>query len=391
MGIDLTNEQVYCIYKLENWWNNQEKQLFQISGAAGTGKTTIVKYFIERLGLKYENVLFMTFMGKAAMQLVRNGLPAKTIHSALYRYEEIVERDENGHMIFTDKGKVKLKHEFVLKEKIPKKIKLFVIDEASMINEKMGKDILSFNRPVITLGDLNQLPPVFGNPFFLQNPDVILHQIMRQKEGDPIIYLSQQVLHDEPLKLGVYGKSFVIPKQDISDFHFKKADIIITCTNRLRYNINNYCREYIKKIKNLNYPHINEKVICRKNNWGMSIENGIYLTNGMTGFVDYIYRDSYNKESMKMDFRPDFTTKTFKNITFDYKHMYAKPDDVEDNNRWWFDKFEYAYAITDFSSQGSQWPYVLYMFENFYNNKEDQKKHLYTAITRASDTIGIII
>lgn len=38
MGIELNNDQVYCIYDLEHWYRSStSKQLFQISGAAGTG------------------------------------------------------------------------------------------------------------------------------------------------------------------------------------------------------------------------------------------------------------------------------------------------------------------------------------------------------------------
>ena len=38
MGIEMNNEQIYAGYQIEHWWNSNSKQLFQISGAAGTGK-----------------------------------------------------------------------------------------------------------------------------------------------------------------------------------------------------------------------------------------------------------------------------------------------------------------------------------------------------------------
>lgn len=393
MGIELNNDQIYAIYDLEHWWNSSTKQVFEISGSAGTGKSTLVKYFIERIGLDYNNVLFVAFMGKAASILARNGLPAKTIHSAIYDYKEKIARDEDGHIILKSNGKPKLVSYFELKDRLSKKIKLIVVDEASMVDEKMALDLLSFHIPVVTLGDLNQLPPVFGNPFFLKEPDVILKQIMRQAEGNPIIWLSQQVLADKELRYGVYGNSAVIPKKDLTDYQFRKANIILTGTNRLRYNINQYCREELKGIKKLEYPHVGEKVICRKNNWGQCIGDNIYLTNGLTGFVDNIYKDSYNKRTMKMDFRPDFTKKVFKNIEFDYNHMYALPGQEDDPTKFgfYYDKFEYAYAITTHASQGSSWENVLYLHEEFMRNKEDRKKLIYTAITRASKSLNFII
>ena len=394
MNIDLNTDQVYALYDLENWWNTQNKQVIEVSGAAGTGKTTLIKYFIDRLELKMENVLFVAFMGKAAVQMARTGLPAKTIHSAIYDYVESIARDEDGKMIIKANGKPKIIHRFELKDHLSKKIKLIVVDEGSMVDPNIGRDLLSFNIPVVVLGDLNQLPPVFGDPFFLKEPDIILKQIMRQAENDPIVWLANQVLDGNELKPGVYGNSAVIKKSDITDFNLKKADMIITGTNKLRYNINQYMRESIKGIKKLEYPHVNEKVICKKNNWGQSIGDNIYLMNGLTGFVDTIYRESYNKKSMKMDFRPDFSKKIFRGIEFDYKHMYSVPGATNETDsnpyNFLYDKFEYGYAITTHSSQGSSWENVLYFHEPFLSG-DDNKKLLYTGITRASKSVVIVI
>lgn len=394
MAIELTNEQIYAIYKLEHWWKSKTNQLFEISGGAGTGKTTLIRYFIEQLGISYENVLFVAYMGKAASQMARNGLPAKTIHSAIYDCVEVNEKDKDGKPIFDKYGKPKKKLKFELKPKLPK-IKLIVIDEASMVSKQMALDILSFEIPTITLGDLNQLPPVFGDPFFLKNPDVILTQVMRQKEDDPIVYLAQQVLDYKELKPGVYGRSFIIKKEDLTEYHFKHADMILTGTNRLRYNINNFIRNEIKDIRHLDYPHIGEKVICRKNNWSRCVGDGIYLTNGMSGSVTKVYRESFNKKSMMIDFKPDFGNGVFKKIEFDYKHMYVIPGQEEESEldkfRFVYDKFEFGYAITVHCSQGSEYGNVLYMHEPIMRSKEDNKKLMYTAITRASDIIGIVL
>lgn len=360
-----------------------------------THNTTLIRYFIESLNIKYEDVLFVAFMGKAANQMARNGLPAKTIHSAIYECEETYVYDEKGKIVKKENGHPKTKISFRLKEKLPDNIKLIVVDEASMVETKMAKDLLSFNIPVIALGDLNQLPPVFGNSYFLKHPNVRLTQIMRQEEDNPIIWLSQQVLEGKPLKPGVYGRSFVIKKEDLTEYHFRSQDIILTGTNRLRYNINNFIRSEIKCIDKLEYPHVGEKVICRKNNWGLQVDGNIYLTNGTTGYVDKIYKSSFNGKTFKIDFKPDFTKESFKKIEFDYKHMYAIPGQEEQTNadlyKYGIEKFEYAYAITVFSSQGSQWPSVLYLHEDFMFDPEDKKKLMYTAITRASDTIGIVL
>ena len=55
------------------------------------------------------------------------------------------------------------------------------------------------------------------------------------------------------------------------------------------------------------------------------------------------------------------------------------------------DRFEYGYCITTHLSQGSQYGKVLYLNENIMRTKEDQKKLSYTAITRAIDSITVVI
>lgn len=397
MGIELTNGQVFATYKGEDWWHKGNEQVFEVSGAAGTGKTTLILYLIERLGLDiHSEVLFVAYMGKAVSQLARHGLPAKTIHSAIYNYEKVPARDENGALIFRANGKIKMVGRFELKDHISKKIRLIVLDEGSTVDKKLAEDLKSFKIPIIVLGDLNQLPPPFGSPYFLQNPDVILTDILRQKEGDPIIWLSQQVLAGNPLVPGVYGHSAVIKKNELDDFHLKWADIVLTGTNWLRFKINTHFRENIKSYKRLDYPHIGEKVICRKNNWDRCIDDGIYLTNGTSGVVTYVERESYNGKSMKIDFKPDFSKSEIRNLSIDYDRLMTQniKDVVKQEESQFFDytldAFEFAYAITIHSSQGSQWPNCLMMAEQFMSPK-DQKKLLYTGITRASDAIIIVI
>jgi exodeoxyribonuclease-5 len=286
------------------------------------------------------------------------------------------------------------KWKFVPKDFSNSNIKLIILDEAWMVPRKFRKFIDDTGIKVIATGDPGQLPPIADDPgYFVDGNIYYLTEIMRQAENSPIIRLEQMVLNDEPLKHGIYGNSCaVIPKKDINEFYFKDSDIILTCTNRLRYNINNFCREEIKKIVKLEYPHIGEKVICRKNNWDKCIDGNIYMTNGMTGYVDYIYRDSFNGKTMTMDFRPDFIKKTFKNVTFSYKHMYEIPgnNDEETFTDIYNDKMEYAYAITVHSSQGSEWDKVLYLHEDMMRNNDDRKKLLYTAISRAVKSIIIV-
>lgn len=349
MGIEFNDQQIHALYDIENWWNNQNSQVYELSGAAGTGKTTLIRYFIDRIGLKLSDVAFVAYMGKAAMQMARNGLPAQTIHSLIYRYEKRVVLDDDGNIVTLPSGKPKLKFEFILRDMLSRPVKLIVLDEASMVNREIAKDILSFGIPIIALGDLNQLPPVFGNPYFLENPNYILTQVMRQQEGNPIVYLAHRVLDNKSLNIGIYGKNAcVIHKTDLTEFTLEKADIVLTGTNKLRHEINTLFRKNIKNISKLDMPNVGEKIICRKNNWDRSIGDSIYLINGMTGYIDYVDRSSFNGKSIKIDFRPDFLKKKFKNLIIDYPRLYSMPGNSDNSDPWSFgrDQFEFAYAIT---------------------------------------------
>lgn len=374
-----------CIYV------DDSEHLYLTNDYIVTHNTTLIRYFIERIGLELEDVAFVAYMGKAAMQMARNGLPAQTIHSLIYDCRPEVMYDEHGYVVLDSRGKPKRKLSFVLREKLIKNVKLIVVDEASMVNHDIGNDLLSFNIPIIALGDLNQLPPVFGNPFFLNNPRYRLTQVMRQKEDDPIVHLAHRVLNDKSLPIGVYGKSSVIDKSDLDLYQLTKSDVILTCTNNLRHNINMFFREEIHKFPKPQFPYVGEKIICRRNDWGKSLDKIIFLTNGMSGTIDYVDRESFNGKEIKIDFKPDFTKKVFKNLNIDYKQLFDVPGSDASPFAFNRQKFEFAYAITVHISQGSQYPNVTFLRETqMAHDKEFFKKLQYTAITRASESITIV-
>lgn len=399
MGIELTNEQIFLTLELEHWFHsNDSSQLYEISGSSGTGKSTVVRYFIDKMGLTYDEVLFTCFAGKGANQLAKHGLPAQTIHSAIYDYVEEFMTDDKGRIIRYNNGRPKMTHKFILKDRLPKKIKLIVVDEGSMVGEKLAKDLMSFGIPMVILGDLNQLPPVMDKQFFLNNPDYILTKIMRQCEGDPIIQLAQKVLNDEPLMYGIYGNSAVIRKSDLDLDNFKHADVTITATNRLKYKINDMYREEIKHIKNLERPHVGEKVICTKNNWNKEIK-GLFLTNGTSGYVSSVDKYSFDKFSINISMVPDFAPHSeFRDLDVDYILLNrTDPDSLPNKDKIAYsyrektlDKFEYAYAITCWKAQGSEYDNVLFMDEDYLPDKTLKKKLEYTAITRARKQIIIV-
>src|SRR6188508_3830737 len=153
-------------------------QVFRLFGYAGTGKTTLARHIAD--GVDGE-VKYAAFTGKAALVMRNKGCDgASTIHSLIYRAKESgVEQPS-----------------FELWDDAPaSKAKLIVIDECSMVDAELGRDLLSFGVPVLVLGDPAQLPPIqagasSGGFFTEAEPDVMLTEVHRQAQDNPIVRLS---------------------------------------------------------------------------------------------------------------------------------------------------------------------------------------------------------
>ena len=386
----LNEQQAQAIEALRKWWYSGNKQVFQISGAAGTGKTTLIRYLINEIKLEHDEVLFTAFVGKATLAMTRNGLNAKTLHSAICYCKDEPVLDENGNVV-TEYNRRVTKRVFTRRKKIDPRIRLIVVDEGSMVPAKMADWLLKFKVPIIVLGDLNQLPPVIGDSFFLKEPDVVLTQIMRQSSESPIPYFAQNVLQNGTKCLSpglqIGDKINVLSKADITPELLKDYDVIICGTNKTRNNLNTYIRERIYG-RTQDYPVIGDKLICRENDWTFSVDD-VYLINGLIGYVTDIDLESISDYTMKIDFKPEFMDNEFKNVTLDRIYMGLSPNDKR-FYRSNYHKFEYGYAITCHLSQGSQYNRVLVFNESF-GTAEERRKWLYTAVTRAIDKVTILI
>src|SRR5215218_5716245 len=167
-------QQDAALKSVSEWLNakpgrNGTPQVFRLFGYAGTGKTTLARHIAEHVDGK---VLFAAFTGKAAQVMRSKGCQgASTIHSLIYRTLE------SGAEVPS----------FTLWDDAPaSKAKLIIIDECSMVDAELGRDLMSFGVPVLVLGDPAQLPPVQGGGFFTETePDAMLTEVHRQAQGDP--------------------------------------------------------------------------------------------------------------------------------------------------------------------------------------------------------------
>ena len=194
-------QQDEALKQVAAWLKRGTPQVFRLFGFAGTGKTTLARHFAE--GIDGE-VAFGAYTGKAAHVLRQKGCAdAATIHSLIYRPKAM--EDEEAPL-FT-----------INRESAASKADLIVIDECSMVDEELGRDLLSFGVRVLVLGDPAQLPPVKGGGFFTEHePDAMLTEVHRQARDNPIIRLSMEIREGaERLAVGDYGDSRVIRRADI--------------------------------------------------------------------------------------------------------------------------------------------------------------------------------
>ena len=119
-----------------------------------------------------------------------------------------------------------------------------MIDECSMVDAELGRDLMSFGVPVLVLGDPAQLPPVQGGGFFTDaEPDAMLTEVHRQAQDDPIVRLSMQVRDGERLTLGEYGLTSVVRRADFDPQRALETDQILVGRNATRRAYNARMRE----------------------------------------------------------------------------------------------------------------------------------------------------
>lgn len=407
MAIELNPEQILAKANFIHWYKHPESRVrpwYEVSGPAGSGKTTLVKLMIKELEIDMTDVVFCAYTGKAALQLRLSGVPGRTIHSMVYDLTIENVKDEKGYTVY-ENGKPKTRMKFEKREHLEPNIKLIVVDEGGMVEEHMAEDLLTFGVPVLVLGDLHQLPPVFGKPKFLTHPDSILTKAMRQKEGSPIIYLSQLAIAHAPIYYGFFGahnEARVIRKDDfMRDFDLAKlilswSDMTICGTNAMRDKINQFVRKNIQHIES-NTVSVGDTLICRQNKWDIMLGgqySDIALVNGLVGTCTYVNKDPHQRSAfVEIDFQPEFIhDDEFADIPLNHKYLFSPYGERKAMNGMMSSSvlFEFGSAITCHLSQGSQAQKVVVIVEQWRESPEFYS-WLYTAITRARTELILII
>lgn len=427
--------------KLDHWFNHGDERIFRLFGYAGTGKTTLAKEIERRYGRKtvmedrkgnaitVSTVQYGAYTGKAAhVMRLNNCTNAKTLHSMMYikladeldgiindletrikeaaEGEDIVKLKADLDKAYKDKAKAAREMRWTINDfSALTKAELLVIDECSMVNEEMAMDIINnFQCKILVLGDPAQLPPVGGAGYFINaNPDVMLDEIHRQAADNPIIRLASEVRQGKALTPGQYGDSLVYNKTSRPQGERMEmimgADQVLVGLNNTRRLLNKGMRKV--QGKETSAPVAGDRVICLRNNK----EEGTF--NGAT-FVVGAARESKHGQpgwfDLDVTMEGDGDKKTLLQV-----HPYLFQGIHEDKNgnlcgvgelnkdaerairramQYEGNQLDYAYALSCHKAQGSQWDNV-YVRDESSAFRQDARKWLYTAITRAAKRVVV--
>lgn len=372
-------------------WHNQclsemsagqklSRPFYYLAGFAGTGKSTLVKHIASQIDGR---TAYAAYTGKAAMVMRKNGCNgATTLHGAMYA---CVQDDDTGEISFTFNAEGPFSS-----------AALIAIDEVSMVADPMAKEILSYGRPVLVMGDPAQLPPVVTESdhanrvaqgyFTLRKPDAMLTEIHRQAAGNPIIQLASDVREGRELRLGRYGESQVIKRDGITAKMVMGVDQVLVGMNNTRAAYNARIRELLGR--ETHRPVIGDRLVCIKNDSKTGIFNGGMFRVGkilpmkkgkaangeLTMIVDNL--DQPERDPVKVWVR--------------HECFNGKLADLPWQARRGLQEFDYGYALTVHKAQGSQWDSVL-LLDQSGTFKSDDRRWLYTGITRAAENITIAI
>jgi len=404
--MEWNEQQLGAIRAVESWFKSGGGPVFRLFGYAGTGKTTLAIEFAKRARASgARNVHFAAFTAKAASVMEQKGCwGATTIHRLIYlprikgaaTLRALMERREQLETALKDAIEpTDLKRMTTQLSEVQRKIRreenglkqpawnlnldsvlhgadLLIVDEVSMVGREMAEHLLSFDVPLLVLGDPGQLPPVADTGYFSSDrPDILLDEVHRQAQGSPILALAHKARMGEPLPLGEH----VVPKGKLKVADLMKYDQVLVGTNKSRRNVNQRIREAMGREGPIPVP--GDRLVCLKNNPDVGVHNGsLWHVLEATPYHDVIALELESVEGGQM------VSCAAHRCLFEGK---------EPSHWAWNDacSFDFGYALTVHKAQGSQWDRVVILDESKVF-REAARKWLYTGITRAAKDVVII-
>lgn len=376
-----------------------------ISGAAGTGKTTLVRALVSALG---KRAILSAPTGKACARLTEvTGSPAHTLHSLMMQptfmeasdrglYDPI--RSAQGKMAFKSKG-AGLRAGQVL-----------IVDEASMVTRALCSELVNFSRSglLVLVGDANQLPPVAEGNFSVFSEDglevLTLNRVYRQGEGSLVLDAAHRLLDNHkagnPRPLEALSDLPQVDQYDLLETmrrgfvdHGPEEFAVLTYKNAARDEITSAYRAHVGYASGTLVE--GEPLVITRNSPKHGVYNGdicIFL-----GWTDS--GESYSLGDAELKIRGARLEtlrgrKTINAVLLLTSGNLSVADKKKLDKDFGRDTLvlmaEYAYCLTGHKSQGSQWNHVLIAYDEMWSNNLEQKyKWSYTALTRASVSCSI--
>lgn len=199
---------------------------FVLVGAAGTGKTTTTRELTAAmiqahklgtiLGSKHKTlkdntpgIVFVSYTRRAVSNIKR--AMSKDLQDNCITIHKLLEYEPVYDSIFDpitglERKSMSFQPARNANNPLSPTIKTIVVDESSMVSLELFHEILAacpHNPQFIFLGDIQQLPPVFGSAILgfkmLELPAIELTEVYRQALESPIIRLAHRILSGRPI------------------------------------------------------------------------------------------------------------------------------------------------------------------------------------------------
>ena len=221
-NITLNVEQIGAITQLSRFLKSVDEKIIVLEGSAGTGKSTLISKVFQDPVYSKMKICMSATTNKAVSVLKQMGsvknkkIDYLTIHK-LMKIKRTIDSDGKQHFVTsfnetTDSREKKCKSIF--------DYNVIVIDEASMVNKQLFKDITEISKKImgkiIFVGDRNQLPPVNQNISEVFTKDyyniITLTEIMRSRNNIVNIsnYIRDSINDTNSLKLRKFRDANVI-------------------------------------------------------------------------------------------------------------------------------------------------------------------------------------
>ena len=349
-----TPSQQSAIQTFEDFLKGDD-QVLVLRGAAGTGKTTLLKEFISILQKAHRGFGLMAPTGRAAHIISeKTGTDASTIHRYIYAMEKLrannltKDESENDTLHFS----------FALKENSAEKDFVYLIDESSMISDQYAdselflfgsglllSDIFQYaeGRKIIFIGDYAQLPPVGMNfspaldkkylteKFRCGVVEISLTEVMRQDSESILLENATKLRNKIDAKNFVEfrltpGPEFCIVETDLLEPYYSLSQkspspmgALITHTNRIALDYNKRIREHYFGI-NAHKVQEGDLLLIARNNYNYAYE----LFNGNIVKVIAAQPDNeVEKKTIRVKLGRDKYNEVnlcFRNVTFAFKY-----------------------------------------------------------------------